>query len=76
QILIRKLEWTPLSAYGLGCTIVVQASNAILTLFELDTLGDRGVKGKDANKARETDWEGRRRKSGAVKAGSLARKKK
>lgn len=51
-------------------------NNAILTLFESDTLVDRAVKGKDANKARETDSEGRRLKSGAVKAGSLARKKK
>lgn len=76
QILIRKLEWSLLSAYGLGCTVVVQVNNAILTLFESDTLVDRAVKGKDANKARETDSEGRRLKSGAVKAGSLARKKK
>ena len=76
QILIRKLEWTPLSAYGLGCTIVVQVNNAILTLFELDTLGDRGVKGKDAHKARESDSERRRWKTGGTKAESLARKKK
>lgn len=40
QIVIHKLEWTPLSAYGFGCTIVVQINNAILKILEMDPTED------------------------------------
>ena len=36
QILIHKLDWTPLSAYGFGCTIVVQINNTILHISDTD----------------------------------------
>ncbi|ACI64194.1 predicted protein [Thalassiosira pseudonana CCMP1335] len=42
QVLIVKLDWTPLSAYGFGCTIVVQINNGILWLFDKEAQAKSG----------------------------------
>ena len=41
QLLVHKMDWTPLSAYGFGCTIVIQLNNAILKISEESTDGDK-----------------------------------
>ena len=74
KLLITKLDWTPLSAYGLGCTIVVQVNNAILKISEADP-SDSGDGGNDAKIGRERTLERRRRKAESTSDG-VNRKKK
>jgi hypothetical protein len=57
QLLILKLEWTPLSAYGFGCTLVVQVNNAILKILESDNLVNES---KDVVSGRERVLERRK----------------
>jgi hypothetical protein len=56
QLLIFKLQWTPLSAYGFGCTIIVQINNAILAILDESK--------KETNEGREHAQEQRRQNAG------------
>jgi hypothetical protein len=56
QLLIFKLQWTPLSAYGFGCTIIVQINNAILAVLDESK--------KETTEGREHAQERRKHKAG------------
>lgn len=51
RVLIKVWEWPPLSAYGLGCTMTIQFSNAIIR-FNTDNTDGHVYKKKDDRRAR------------------------
>lgn len=53
RLLVSYLEWTPLSAYGLSCTVSVQINNAILFLKEGGSLSDLSDNIKDDDEKKE-----------------------
>ena len=63
KLLIRTLEWTPLSAYGFGCTVIVQINNAILSIIETEVIY-KDNRSKDVIGGRERGRERRKQKGG------------
>ena len=47
ETLIHKLEWTPLSAYGLACTLTTQISSALYGQTEEDDVNAADAKRKE-----------------------------
>lgn len=62
-----------MSAYGFGCTLVVQVNNAILKILESDSLVNES---KDVSNGRERVLERRKQRAEGTVGSSSSKKKK
>jgi len=64
EALIAKMEWTPLSAYGLACTITTQISNGINSQYNEDEANSPVEKRREDKRERVLEKRRERRTTG------------